>query len=59
MWDDGVFDDVRKIYVGEGDSGMTFVKFVYDHGKKLVPGDSHGQVLNEVTLSSLLIFTFY
>ncbi|KFK23807.1 hypothetical protein AALP_AAs58574U000100, partial [Arabis alpina] len=42
-WDDGAFDDVRKIYVGQGDSGVSFVKFEYDSSKKLVAGDGHGK----------------
>ncbi|CAN6925784.1 unnamed protein product [Brassica oleracea] len=43
-WDDGFYEDVRKIYVGQGDSGVSFIKFVYDGGKKLVAGDGHGKM---------------
>ncbi|XP_010545889.1 PREDICTED: myrosinase-binding protein 2-like [Tarenaya hassleriana] len=35
VWDDGSFDGVRKVYVGEGDNGVTYVKFEYDKGGKL------------------------
>ncbi|XP_010545656.1 PREDICTED: jacalin-related lectin 23-like [Tarenaya hassleriana] len=42
-WDDGPHDGVRKIYVGQGDSGVVFVKFVYDKGEKVVAGDDHGK----------------
>ncbi|KAF3604249.1 hypothetical protein F2Q69_00038150 [Brassica cretica] len=43
-WDDGFYEDVRKIYVGQGDSGVSFIKFEYDVGKKLVAGDGHGKM---------------
>ena len=35
---------MRKIYVGQGDSGVSFIKFEYDVGKKLVAGDGHGKM---------------
>ncbi|KAL1220154.1 Myrosinase-binding protein 2 [Cardamine amara subsp. amara] len=43
-WDDGFYEDVRKIYVGQGDSGVSFVKFEYANGKELVAGDGHGKM---------------
>lgn len=43
-WDDGFYEDVRKIYVGQGESGVSFIKFDYDVGKKLVAGDGHGKM---------------
>ncbi|XP_010545659.1 PREDICTED: jacalin-related lectin 23 [Tarenaya hassleriana] len=42
-WDDGVYDGVRKIYVGQGDFGVAFVKFRYDKGSNEVAGDDHGK----------------
>ncbi|CAL9232079.1 unnamed protein product, partial [Arabidopsis halleri] len=42
-WDDGVFDGVRKIYVGQGENGVASVKFVYDKNKKVVLGEDHGK----------------
>ncbi|ESQ52611.1 hypothetical protein EUTSA_v10016631mg [Eutrema salsugineum] len=42
-WDDGVYDGVRKIYVGQGNDGVSFVKFEYIKGTDLVPGDDHGK----------------
>ncbi|KAL9302178.1 Jacalin-related lectin 22 [Arabidopsis thaliana] len=42
-WDDGVYDGVRKILVGQGNDGVSFVKFEYSKGKDLVPGDDHGK----------------
>ncbi|XP_019058554.1 PREDICTED: myrosinase-binding protein 2-like isoform X2 [Tarenaya hassleriana] len=42
-WDDGAHGGVRRIYVGQGDSGVVFVKFVYDKGEKMVAGNDHGK----------------
>ncbi|CAH2060213.1 unnamed protein product [Thlaspi arvense] len=42
-WNDGVFDAVRKIYVGQGENGITAVKFVYDKDSQVVEGDDHGK----------------
>ncbi|CAH8386822.1 unnamed protein product [Eruca vesicaria subsp. sativa] len=42
-WDDGVYDGVRKIYVGQGNDGVSFVKFEYTKGTDLVSGDEHGK----------------
>ncbi|XP_019099773.1 PREDICTED: jacalin-related lectin 23-like, partial [Camelina sativa] len=42
-WDDGVYDGVRRILVGQGNDGVAFVKFEYKKGKDLVPGDDHGK----------------
>ncbi|EOA33933.1 hypothetical protein CARUB_v10021427mg [Capsella rubella] len=41
-WDDGVYDDVRKIYVGKCENGIAFLKFVYDKDTRMVIGDDHG-----------------
>ncbi|CAF2094743.1 unnamed protein product [Brassica rapa] len=43
-WDDGVYDDVKKIYVGQGNDGVSFVKFEYIKGTSLVTGDDHGKM---------------
>ncbi|EOA39049.1 hypothetical protein CARUB_v10011659mg [Capsella rubella] len=42
-WDDGVHDNVRKVYVGQGDSGVAFVKFEYNKGSEFFAGDGHGK----------------
>ncbi|KAG7567825.1 Jacalin-like lectin domain superfamily [Arabidopsis thaliana x Arabidopsis arenosa] len=42
-WDDGAFDGVRKIYVGQGNNGIASVKFVYDKNNQLVLGEEHGK----------------
>lgn len=42
-WDDGVYDGVRKILVGQGNDGVSFVKFEYSKGKELVSGYDHGK----------------
>ncbi|KAG7632071.1 Jacalin-like lectin domain superfamily [Arabidopsis suecica] len=42
-WDDGPHDGVRKVYIGQGDSGVSYVKFVYDKDSKEVPGNDHGK----------------
>uniref|UniRef100_A0A1J3G3I8 Nitrile-specifier protein 4 n=1 Tax=Noccaea caerulescens TaxID=107243 RepID=A0A1J3G3I8_NOCCA len=44
-WDDGVHDNVRTVHVGQGDSGVTFVKFEYTKGLELLAGDGHGNSL--------------
>lgn len=34
-WDDGAHDHVRKVYVGQGESSVSYVKFEYEkNGKK-------------------------
>ncbi|KFK33903.1 hypothetical protein AALP_AA5G075700 [Arabis alpina] len=43
-WDDGVFDGVRKIYVGQGENGVASVKFVYDKNNQVVLGEEHGKM---------------
>ncbi|WZZ86510.1 hypothetical protein YC2023_115089 [Brassica napus] len=41
-WDDGVFDSVRKLYVGQGDNGVAFLKVVYGRDTRNVIGEDHG-----------------
>lgn len=43
-WDDGAFDGVRKIYVGQGENGVAAVKFVYDKNNQVVIGEDHGKM---------------
>ncbi|KAL1224541.1 Jacalin-related lectin 20 [Cardamine amara subsp. amara] len=43
-WDDGAFDGVRKIYVGQGENGVASVKFVYDKNNQVVLGEDHGKM---------------
>ncbi|CAN6892865.1 unnamed protein product [Brassica oleracea] len=42
-WDDGVHDGVRKIYVGQGDSCVTYFKAEYVKDSKPVLGSDHGK----------------
>ncbi|XP_010535270.1 PREDICTED: jacalin-related lectin 5-like [Tarenaya hassleriana] len=42
-WDDGVYDGVKKVLVGQGDIGISFVKFVYANGTETVVGDDRGK----------------
>ncbi|KAF3501771.1 hypothetical protein F2Q69_00044428 [Brassica cretica] len=42
-WNDGAHDGVKKVYVGQGESGVTYVKFVYEKDSKEVPGNDHGK----------------
>ncbi|KAG7577474.1 Kelch repeat type 1 [Arabidopsis thaliana x Arabidopsis arenosa] len=42
VWDDGVYENVRKVYVGQGQYGIAFVKFEYVNGSQVVVGDEHG-----------------
>lgn len=43
LWDDGAFDGVRKVSVGQAQDGIGAVKFVYDKGAQVVIGNEHGQ----------------
>ncbi|VVA97872.1 unnamed protein product [Arabis nemorensis] len=42
-WDDGAYDGVKKVYVGQADSGISAVKFEYNKGAQVVFGDEHGE----------------
>ncbi|CAH8310462.1 unnamed protein product [Eruca vesicaria subsp. sativa] len=42
VWDDGYFDQVKKIYIGKNDSGGIFVKFGYIKHNAKVAGLGHG-----------------
>lgn len=36
-WDDGgAYENVKKVYVGQGDSGVVYVKFDYEKDGKIV-----------------------
>ncbi|CAH8260706.1 unnamed protein product [Arabidopsis lyrata] len=43
VWDDGAYENVRKVYVGQGQYGIAFVKFEYFNGSQVVVGDEHGK----------------
>jgi len=43
VWDDGVYENVRKVYVGQAQYGIAFVKFEYVNGSQVVVGDEHGK----------------
>ena len=43
VWDDGVHDGIRKIYVGQGQDCIAFVKFEYVDGSEVVVGNEHGK----------------
>ena len=49
-WDGGAnFDGVKKIYIGNCEIGVAFVKFLYDKETEVVVGEDHGRkTLNEV-----------
>ncbi|KAL1221048.1 Jacalin-related lectin 17 [Cardamine amara subsp. amara] len=42
FWDDGGFDNIRKIYIGHSKIGITFIKFMYDKDNEIMVGDDHG-----------------
>jgi len=42
-WSDGVFNGVRNIYVGQGENGVSAVKFVYDKDSQVAEGNDHGK----------------
>jgi len=43
LWDDGVFDGVKKIYVGQGENGVSSVKFEYHQKNSVIAKDDHGK----------------
>ncbi|XP_010487507.1 PREDICTED: jacalin-related lectin 33-like [Camelina sativa] len=43
VWDDGHHDDVKKVYVGQGQDGVAAVKFEYINGSVVVIGIEHGK----------------
>lgn len=55
-WDDGVYDNVRKIYVGQCENGIAFLKFVYDKDTRMVIGDDHG---NKTPLEIKEVINYY
>ncbi|KAL1200771.1 Myrosinase-binding protein 1 [Cardamine amara subsp. amara] len=42
-WDDGAYDGVKKVCVGQAQDGISVVKFVYDKGSEVITGDEHGK----------------
>ncbi|KAJ0242242.1 Jacalin-related lectin 5 [Hirschfeldia incana] len=42
-WDDGAFDGVKKIKVGQNNDGVSFVAVEYQNGSQKVVGDGHGK----------------
>lgn len=40
--DDGAYDGVRKLFVGQAQDGISVVKFVYAKGTEEIIGDEHG-----------------
>jgi len=43
LWDDGAFDGVRKVSVGQAQDGIGAVSFVYDKAGQVVEGKEHGK----------------
>lgn len=56
--DDGAYDGVRKLFVGQAQDGISVVKFVYAKGAEEIIGDEHG---NSTLLGfeEVLIVCFY
>ncbi|KAL0743314.1 hypothetical protein Bca4012_084827 [Brassica carinata] len=48
VWDDGVHENVRKVYAGKGQDCIAFVKFEYVDDSEVVVGDEHGEQTQEV-----------
>lgn len=43
-WDDGAFQNVKKIYIGQGQVGIVWVKFEYENDASgVVTGEEHGK----------------
>lgn len=44
LWDDGgAYENVKKVYIGQGDSGVVYVKFDYEKDGKIVSLE-HGKM---------------
>ncbi|XP_010465665.1 PREDICTED: nitrile-specifier protein 1-like isoform X1 [Camelina sativa] len=43
LWDDGAYDGVKKVYVGQAQDGISAVKFVYNNGSHEIVGDERGK----------------
>ncbi|XP_024014827.1 jacalin-related lectin 32 [Eutrema salsugineum] len=43
VWDDGVHDGVRKVHVGQGQDGVSFINVVYEKDSQEVEGGEHGK----------------
>ncbi|XP_019090765.1 PREDICTED: myrosinase-binding protein 2-like isoform X1 [Camelina sativa] len=61
-FDDGAFDNVRKVYVGQGDSGVAYIKFEYEtngkretreHGKITLLGTEEFEVDSDDYITSV------
>jgi hypothetical protein len=64
-FDDGAFDHVRKVYVGQGDSGVAYVKFDYEkdgkketqeHGKMTLSGTEEFEVDSDDYITSMEVY---
>ncbi|VYS48833.1 unnamed protein product [Arabidopsis thaliana] len=64
-FDDGAFDHVRKVYVGQGDSGVAYVKFDYEkdgkketqeHGKMTLLGPEEFEVDSDDYITSMEVY---
>lgn len=57
-WDDGgAYENVKKVYVGQGDSGVVYVKFDYEKDGKIVSLE-HGKktLLGTEEVNNFLFF---
>ncbi|XP_010504253.1 PREDICTED: PYK10-binding protein 1 [Camelina sativa] len=43
-WDDGAYHGVKKVYIGQGQDGVSAVKFEYANGSEVVVGAERGKV---------------
>ena len=57
VWDDGVHENVKKVYVGQGQDCIAFVKFEYVDGSQVVVGDEHGKETLLGVEEVLIIYT--
>ncbi|CAE5967495.1 unnamed protein product [Arabidopsis arenosa] len=66
VWDDGVYDNVRKVYVGQGQYGITFVKFEYVNGSQfeidaddyIVYVEGYREKVNDMTSEIITFLSF-
>ena len=52
VWDDGFYDGIRKVHVGQGQDGVSFINAVYEKDSQEVEGAEHGREYDRHYLDS-------
>ncbi|CAN8303103.1 unnamed protein product [Cochlearia groenlandica] len=65
IFDDGTFDDIRKVYVGQGESSVAYIRFEYEkngkietreHGKRTLLGTEEFEVGQDDYITSVEVY---